>query len=93
MTRQLNQALDPRLRRLVHALNDPTRLEDLRASQVGARDGSLPEGGPSATRILVRASGMPPTDAVPQSRWTRIVDPRLSPRGAPARGYRAPRVW
>lgn len=74
MNRQLNQALDPRLRRLVHALNDPNRLADLRVSQVGARDGSLPEDGPPITRILVRASSPPPTEAVPHTRWARIVD-------------------
>jgi hypothetical protein len=45
MTRQLNTSLDPRLRRLVHAQDDPTRLGDLNASQVVTRDGGIPTAG------------------------------------------------
>jgi subtilisin family serine protease len=74
MTRQLNTSLDPRLRRLVHAQDDPTRLGDLNASQVVTRDGGVPTAGPPTTRVLVRASGSVPTDATRDSTWTTIAE-------------------
>ena len=74
MARQLNQVLDPRLRRLVHAQDDPARLDDLAEAQVSAQDGGLPSGGPPATRVLVRASGPPPTAATPNTTWTTITE-------------------
>jgi subtilisin family serine protease len=74
MARPLNPALDPRLRRLVHAQDDPARLDDLTASQVTARDGSLPSGGPPTTRVLVRASRPTPSAATPDTTWTTVAE-------------------
>jgi subtilisin family serine protease len=74
MARNLNPALDPRLRRLVHAQDDPARLEDLTASQTTVRDGSLPSGGPPTTRVLVRASGPTFAAATPDTTWTTVAE-------------------
>jgi subtilisin family serine protease len=73
-TRRLNPALDPRLRRLVHAQDDPARLDDLAASQVTARDGSLRDEDPLTTRVLVRASGPAPHTEIPNATWTTVVE-------------------
>ena len=74
MARQLNPALDPRLRRLVHAQADPARLDDLTASQVVVRDGGLRRSADPTTRVLVRAGGSPPTDAAPDAVWTTVAE-------------------
>jgi subtilisin family serine protease len=75
MTRSLHPALDPRLRRLVHAQDEPPRLEGIAASQVVARDGGLPSDGAPTTRVLVRASGPTPSAAeTPNSSWTTVAE-------------------
>ena len=74
MAPQLNPALDPRLRRLVHAQADSARLDDLTASQVVVRDGGLRRSADPTTRVLVRAGGSPPTDAAPNAVWTTVAE-------------------
>jgi hypothetical protein len=74
MTRQLNPALDPRLRRLVHAQDDPARLDVLTASQVTVLDGALPSGPVPKTRVLVRASEPAPTAGEPENSWTPVAE-------------------
>lgn len=74
MARQLNPTLDPRLRRLVHARGDRSRLDDLTESQVVVRDGSVPTTAEPRTRVLVRAGGTPPTEAIPDATWTTIAE-------------------
>jgi subtilisin family serine protease len=74
VTHQLSPVLDPRLRRLVHAQDDSTRLRDLTESQVVARDGGVPVRPTPATRVLVRTTEPAPTSAIPEASWTKVAD-------------------
>jgi subtilisin family serine protease len=79
MATQLNQALDPRLRRLVHSIPDSRRLvRDLAESVVSAAREARPSSPVRAdeitTRVLVRvANGAEPPD-VPDVEWKFIAD-------------------
>ncbi|WP_210479396.1 S8 family peptidase [Naasia sp. SYSU D00948] len=74
MVRQLNPALDPRLRRLVLAQEDTARLENVTAQEIPVRDGAVAAERPPSTRVLVRASGQAPAEGAPGSSWTRIAE-------------------
>lgn len=72
-----NPALDPRLRRLVHAQGDPDEFPHVLESQVVARDRSIRRTATPATpttRVLVRVTEPAPTAAVPGAVWTRVAD-------------------
>ncbi|SDZ24614.1 Subtilase family protein [Geodermatophilus africanus] len=74
MARHLDPALDPRLRRLVLAQDDPARLEDLAEQEIPVRDGGIPAEGAPRTRVLVRTSGEAPTAGTPTSSWTTVAE-------------------
>lgn len=74
-----SQALDPRLRRIMRGMHDPSRLrKDVDQSVISME--STPAAGeplqPSqfTSRVLVRMSSTEPLSAMPDVRWIRIVE-------------------
>ena len=79
MAERLNKTLDPRLRRLVRAIDEPSRLRDDLADSRVTSDIEFPlEAVPPPealkTRVLVRVRGLDPVAAIPEARWVRIAD-------------------
>jgi hypothetical protein len=74
-----NQALDPRLRRLMRGMDDPSRLQrDVEQSVISVETAPAPgeqlEPSQLTTRVLVRMSSTEPLGAMPDVRWIRAVE-------------------
>lgn len=74
MARQLDPALDPRLRRLVLGQDDPMRSTELTEQEIPVRDGGVSRAGPPRTRVLVRARGRASAERTPHSTWTPVAE-------------------
>lgn len=79
MATHRTEALDPRLRRIVASLDDPSRLRrDLEQSILETSE-SFEAGEPVkpevvTTRALVKTTSEPPTTALPETTWIHVVD-------------------
>jgi subtilisin family serine protease len=74
-----NQTLDPRLRRLVHSMDDPSRMRrDLDQAVVAASielaADEVVRSSVLTTRVLVRARPPAPITAIPGARWIELIE-------------------